>query len=361
MARAHLRLGSLALARTELETLAGLGALDAGGLVDLAEVRWRTGDLPGAGEAAAVALEAHADDPIAFLIAAEAASADGRPSEARRLANRAMSRLHGRIDRVFAGMPRSAVWPPDADEPPPTAATMFHREADDEGSAAARSRAAKMPDAGAGGAGVAAASVAVGRTKDEATEAADGAGGAAGPLTLGFWDGDSGGSAGSDMPDPDEAFQAGRAALIVGAFDEAAFRFGLALRFAPALAPAVLEVTEGARSVPLIVVRGDAYRLVGHESEARQAYALAAQGGPPERRRRPRTEGAEGPGAAGREVGLRQAGGPAPEAAAAPAETAAAASPEPASPEPVVPSAPDAFDRQEAPEEPRPADPVEPG
>ena len=41
----HLRLGSLALARVELETLAGVGALDDAGPVDLAEVRWRTGDL----------------------------------------------------------------------------------------------------------------------------------------------------------------------------------------------------------------------------------------------------------------------------------------------------------------------------
>ncbi len=56
LAHAHLRLGSLALARTELETLAGMGKLDSLGLVDLAEVRWRTGDLAGAGEAAAVAL-----------------------------------------------------------------------------------------------------------------------------------------------------------------------------------------------------------------------------------------------------------------------------------------------------------------
>ena len=66
LAHAHLRLGSLALARTELETLAGMGKLDSLGLVDLAEVRWRTGDLAGAGEAAAVALrgdEEHAGRP----------------------------------------------------------------------------------------------------------------------------------------------------------------------------------------------------------------------------------------------------------------------------------------------------------
>jgi len=39
LAHAHLRMGALALARVELETLAGLGGLDQIGLVDLAEVR----------------------------------------------------------------------------------------------------------------------------------------------------------------------------------------------------------------------------------------------------------------------------------------------------------------------------------
>jgi hypothetical protein len=50
----------------------------------------------------------------------------------------------------------------------------------------------------------------------------------------------------------------------------------------------VLEATDGARTANLAMVRGDAYRLAGHEREARQAYAVAAQGGLPERRQRPR-------------------------------------------------------------------------
>jgi len=37
------------------------------------------------------------------------------------------------------------------------------------------------------------------------------------------------------------------------------------------------------------MVRGDAYRLAGHEDEAREAYLAAARGGLPERRRRSRT------------------------------------------------------------------------
>ena len=48
LARLHLRGGSYALARSELETLAGADRLDPDAVLDLAEVRWRTGDLAGA-------------------------------------------------------------------------------------------------------------------------------------------------------------------------------------------------------------------------------------------------------------------------------------------------------------------------
>ena len=51
---------------------------------------------------------------------------------------------------------------------------------------------------------------------------------------------------------------------------------------------AVLEATDGVRGPELILVRGDAYRLAGHETEANQAYAIAAQGGLHERRQTPR-------------------------------------------------------------------------
>ena len=58
----HLRLGSLALARAELEALASHGILDDDGLLDLAEARWRTGDLPAAGEAALALVDRGRDD-----------------------------------------------------------------------------------------------------------------------------------------------------------------------------------------------------------------------------------------------------------------------------------------------------------
>jgi hypothetical protein len=103
--------------------------------------------------------------------------------------------------------------------------------------------------------------------------------------TPGFWDEDDGIDPGpSELPDPALELEAGRSALVAGDPSEAAFRFALALRLAPALAPAVLEATAGARDANLMMVRGDAYRLAGAEADAREAYATAATGGLPERR-----------------------------------------------------------------------------
>ena len=113
-------------------------------------------------------------------------------------------------------------------------------------------------------------------------------------MTLGLWDDDVPEEPGArDLPEPARELEAGRAALVAGRFDEAILRFGLALRLAPALAPAVLEATAGARASGLLMVRGDAYRLAGHEDEAREAYLAAARGGLPERRRRSRTRPAK--------------------------------------------------------------------
>lgn len=267
LAHAHLRLGALSLARVELETMAGLGLLDARGLVDLAEVRWRTGDLLGAGEAANAALREEDGAVVALVIAAEAASALGRPSEARRMANRVLAGAPAMVDRIFAGMPRSNVWPGDSAEPPPTAPTLFDREPD-------------LPPRVDGYAPRPDDRVAHERVKEPSTAA---------PVMLGFWDGEADiEPAAMAAPDPAAEMDAGRTALVAGALDQAALHFGLALRVAPALAPAVLEATEGARSAGLSMVRGDAYRLAGHETSAKQAYAVAARGGPPERRSRAR-------------------------------------------------------------------------
>jgi len=280
LARVHLRLGSLALARTELEQLAASGELDGPGRVDLAEVRWRTGDLVRAGEAAMQALNAMDEEPVALVIAAESAAALGRPNEARRLAMRAMDCLGGPVDGIFAGMPRSAVWPADAAEPPPTTATLFHQEP------------ISAPARRAGDDDTLVASTLRAAPSDVGTPAT-----APRAQTPGFWDVDGGAEpVAPGLPDPVEELEAAARALAMGALDEAALRFALTLRLAPALAPAVLEATEGTLGTggavgsgpagpALSVVRGDAFRLVGLETEARRAYAMAAWSGARDRRR----------------------------------------------------------------------------
>ena len=52
-------------ARAALEQMAGAGTLDREALADLAETRWRSGDLEGAAEAAEAHLDARGDEPIA--------------------------------------------------------------------------------------------------------------------------------------------------------------------------------------------------------------------------------------------------------------------------------------------------------
>ena len=109
MARVHLRTGQLALARAELEALAGRAALDEPALLDLAEARWRTGDLAGPARRPQRCSARGRDDALALLIAAEAVAAEGRPGEARRLVDpgpRALARgLAGPVFRRDAAEP----------------------------------------------------------------------------------------------------------------------------------------------------------------------------------------------------------------------------------------------------------------
>jgi hypothetical protein len=110
---------------------------------------------------------------------------------------------------------------------------------------------------------------------------------AAPALTLGFWDADRGTTVSpAALPEPGSELDAARAALRSGSIDEAALRFALALRLAPALAPAIIEATDGLAGPAISVVRGDAYRQVGLETEAKRAYAAAAWSGARDRRGR---------------------------------------------------------------------------
>jgi hypothetical protein len=230
VARLHLRLGSLQLARAELEEMAGKGILDDEGLIDLAEARWRTGDLAGAGEAANVALASGNEAIVALVIAAEATAAAGRPAEARRLASRALEMADLSVADVFAGMPRASIWPIEPGAPT-VAEPLFGAEA----SAVAATTAAAVTHA------------------------------------PGLWD-----DAELDLPDPAEALEAGRTALADGRTAAAALQLALVLRLAPALAPAVLDAVADHDGPELALVKGDAYRLVGHERDARLAFADAA-------------------------------------------------------------------------------------
>jgi hypothetical protein len=264
LASVHLRLGSLALARAELETMAGRDALDPEGILDLAEVRWRTGDTEGAGEAAALVLDDEDGPLVALVVAAEAAAARGRPTESRRLAAKALAAANGSIDRIFAGMPRSQAWPPDPAAPPPAPTTMFDPAP---GSAAARGGRRQQPRRAP-----AAVPPPVEPAADQGVEAV-----AAGDETIGLWGDETEASVPSDasLPSASEALERGREALENGDLMEASIQLALVLRLSSPLAPAVLDVVADRTESELAFVRGDAYRLVGRELDARRAYARA--------------------------------------------------------------------------------------
>ena len=213
-ARLHLRSGQYALARAELEALAGRGRLDGPALLDLAEIRWRTGDLQGAGEAAKALVAGGSESPLALVIAAEAVAAAGRPGEARRLSSRALDVADAPLGELFAGMPRSTIWPaaPESETP----------------AAAPRGRSTTTADTF--------------RAPSTASE----------------------------------AFAGGRAALVRGDSTRAALLLSVAMRLAPEFAEDVLHSVAGRDDHPLLaLVRGDALRLLGQEAEALEAFDRA--------------------------------------------------------------------------------------
>jgi hypothetical protein len=139
LARLHLGTGLLRLARVELEELAGEGRLDAAGVLDLAEARWRTGDLRGAAEAAGAWLEAGAATgeaesggravALAHALVADALAVRGRDDEAAAHVAATLAALaplppgeegppaasrsvSDALDALFAGIaPRADAWP----------------------------------------------------------------------------------------------------------------------------------------------------------------------------------------------------------------------------------------------------------
>jgi len=252
LARVHLRLGSLGLARAELESLAGRNGLDDEGIRDLAEARWRTGDLPGAGEAAAMYLESRPDDALGLVILAELQASLGRPAEARRLAGRALTKSNEPVDRIFAGMPRSPIWPIDPGAPVEPVGTLF-----------TDLPALAWPDIGLPA-----------EQTDGALETAAEAETAPSPGGPGLWDA-HGGTLAATLPSASELLARSKVAVEAGRPGQAAAGLALALRADPALALPVLELLAGRQEPVLALVRGDAHRIVGHEAEAMRDYAAA--------------------------------------------------------------------------------------
>ncbi len=272
LARLHLRTGLLSLARAELETMAGRSALDREALVDLAEVRWRTGDLVGAGEAAAAYLEVGGDEAVAYCVAAEAAMATGRSVDAEGYARHVLERTGIDLDDLFAGQPRSALWPPPAVPPapsatggparppvpasrnvtaPPTRETMV--------AGPPATDVVSEPDADASSRG----------SGRHAAETAD-----AGPLT----------TPGADLQAAGEELARLERRIAAGELAGAAARLALVLRLEPVLAPAVLALSEtllARDALPvserpaILLVRSDAYRSTGREGMSRDALQEA--------------------------------------------------------------------------------------
>ena len=274
LAGIHLRLGSFALARAELEHLAAGDRLDVAGLADLAEVRWRMGDLETAAEAASAHLAAAGVEPIARIIAAEASAAAGKPAEARAHGAAVGGLTADELDARFAGMPRRGLWPTTP------SSTVEALEAFGPGRAGER----REGDA----------SVVVdtaGRSRSRGAQPAAGAFGDLGQSDdqgPGLWADDGGEVAGDRAPrarapraesDPAEILARGRAEVRSGTVDRLATgldRLGLALRLDPTLAPAVLDAIGRHREPAALLLRGDAYRILGRAVEAEAAFLAAA-------------------------------------------------------------------------------------
>jgi len=303
MARVHLRMGQLMLARAELEDLHRRDALNVVGLAVLAEARWRTGDGSGAADAALAHLDAAGSDDVAVCIAAEAMAAEGRPADARLMMDRLPASDATTLDALFAGMPRRAFWPAgpidrsDIDE--------LRRETDARAAAGRRgglvvrgagesATEVYEPAATAGAAPAQAGSPLGAPPTDrraipgprEVLEAT--AAGAWGP---GQRPGTDSGRAGIGFPgraphigerrvkgQMDPATELGRARDELSAKPERAIlRLSLVLRHDPTYAPVVLEILHLRREPSAAMVRGDAQRLLGRHMEAEAAFDTAAE------------------------------------------------------------------------------------
>jgi len=282
-ARLHLRVGLLVLARSELEDLERRALLDTAGRASLAEARWRAGDLEDAATAARAHLEVGGSDPVSLCIAAEAASADGRPGEARALMDRLGPPDAATLDRLFAGMPRRGFWPSIGGDAA-TTDTLFGDAGP--GAAAGRERYERRPER------TTTASQAAPLRESGSTTG--GVRSVPGPRQVlestdpGLWpEGtEAAGDAVSDgLPalgagpalDMDPILELTRAREeLSNDPDRSLMRLALVLRIDPTLAPAVLDAISLRREPAAELLRGDAQRLLGRHLEAEAAFARTA-------------------------------------------------------------------------------------
>jgi len=293
LARLHLRTGSVQLARAELEALAVLKALDVDAHLDLAESRWRAGDLVGAGDAVVEYLEGGGDEGLAYVIAAEASAAMGRVGDARRLARRALDRLTLPLERVFAGQPRSEVWPGPTDAEVQPVSTLFASPGP-EPMRGGRIGLSGAPAASSGHVRPLDPLLASGQMDPwESPPTSTGSASEATPyeaLSLGldlervenprpapvpFGAGPAARSRGSEAFDPVAELDGARRSIEAGDLERAGVRLALVLRARPALAPAVLDLARDVRGPVFDLVRGDALRMTGNEAAAQDAFAAA--------------------------------------------------------------------------------------
>ena len=262
LARVHLRMGQLTLARAELEDLVRRDQLDTTSLALLAEARWRTGDNRGAAEAAEAHLAAEGSDDIALCIAAEAAALDGRQDAARELMDRLPAADAGALDALFAGMPRRASWP--AGPVDRSDIGELRRDAD-------RERGVVRRPGGVRGSGESQTQL-FRRAELEAEAEAEAASSVAGDAP-----------AAAHPPrrrkgQLDPAAELARARVELDQDPDKAFlRLALVLRHDPTRAPAVIDVLHLRREPRAALLRGDAQRLLGRHLEAEAAYDAAAE------------------------------------------------------------------------------------
>jgi len=277
LARLHLRVGMLVLARSELEDLERRGLLDAAVRSSLAEARWRSGDMEDAAAAARAHLDAGGDDPVALCIAAEAAAADGRPGEARALIDQLGPPDAATLDALFAGMPRRAFWPSIGGDPM-TTETLFG-DAGDLADASRRERQGPPSDRRAAPRAASTSREQPGSSPTVRT--------VPGPREVfestdpGLWpEGaavaeDAHGTGPSLDIDPLLELAQAREELSTDA-ERGLVRLSLVLRIDPTLAPAVLDAISLRREPAAELIRGDAQRLLGRHLEAEAAFARTA-------------------------------------------------------------------------------------